>query len=59
MKNLIPQPENFKTLEFDSLFRVDSVKLPVSGGTFKEVNYICEKALAEQPDMEIVLRSLD
>lgn len=51
--------ENFKTSEFDSLFGVDSVKLPVSGGTFKEVNDICEKALTEQADIKIVLRGLD
>ncbi|MCH5250249.1 MAG: hypothetical protein J1E98_09955 [Lachnospiraceae bacterium] len=51
--------ENFKTSEFDELFSVKSVKLPISGGSFKEVNNICEKALIEQPDMKIIIRSLD
>lgn len=51
--------ENFKTSEFDSLYEVESVKLPISGGTFREVNKICEMALIEQPDMKIVFRSLD
>ena len=51
--------ENFKTSEFDSLFEAESVKLPISGGSFREVNEICEMALIEQPDMRIVLRGLD
>lgn len=51
--------ENFKTSEFDSLFEVTSVKLPISGGSFREVNEICEMALIEQVNMKIVLRSLD
>lgn len=51
--------ENFKTSEFDSLFGVESVKLPLSGGSYKEVNDICQKALIEHPDMKIVLRGLD
>ena len=30
--------ENFKTTEFDEIFGVDSIKVPYSGGTYKEIN---------------------
>lgn len=29
--------ENFKTSEFDKLFNVNSIKIPFSGATFKEI----------------------
>lgn len=51
--------ENFKASEFDSLFEVESVKLPNSGASFKEVDYICKKALSKQPDLQVILRGLD
>ena len=51
--------ENFKTSEFDRLFGVRSVKLPTSGGTFKEVNDTCARALERHSDLKIILRGLD
>ena len=54
--------ENFKTSEFDNLFcggGIKAVKLPQSGGSFKEVNTICSRAFMYQPDLKIVLRSMD
>lgn len=51
--------ENFKTSEFDSLFGLESVKIPFSGGSFKEVNNACERALSRNPDIKVILRSLD
>ncbi len=51
--------ENFKTSEFDSLFDVHSVKLPLSGSTFKDINDLSEKALVCNPNLKMILRGLD
>ena len=51
--------ENFKTSEFDKLFNVNSIKVPFSGGSYKEVNDTCERALKIRPDIKIIVRSLD
>lgn len=51
--------ENFKTTEFDKMFNVDSIKVPFSGGSYKEVNGTCKRALEVHPDLKIILRSLD
>lgn len=51
--------ENFKTSEFDSLFGVRSIKVPYSGGTFKEMNDNLKIALRTHPDVKYVVRSLD
>lgn len=51
--------ENFKTSEFDSVFDVQSIKVPYSGGTFKEINDDLVIALETHPEVSIIVRSLD
>lgn len=51
--------ENFKTSEFDKVFGVDSIKVPYSGGTYKEMNDNLVVALETHPDIKCVVRSLD
>ncbi len=51
--------ENFKTSEFDSLFQVDSIKVPYSGATFKEINDNLEVAFEYSDNLECIVRGLD
>lgn len=51
--------ENFKTSEFDELFDVNSIKIPYSGSTFKEINDNLKVALETHPEMKYVVRCLD
>ena len=51
--------ENFKTSEFDQLFGCNSIKVPYSGGTFKEVNDNLATALKYNPDVKLILRVVD
>lgn len=51
--------ENFKTSEFDELFGVNSIKIPFSGASYKEVNNACNRALEMRSDIKIIVRSLD
>ena len=51
--------ENFKSSEFDKLFKVKSIKVPFSGGYYKEITENMEKALSKKHDIKIVLRCLD
>lgn len=51
--------ENFKPSEFDEFFSVCSVKIPLSGATYKDINDNCKRALERNPNTEIVLRGLD
>lgn len=51
--------ENFLASEFDELFGVHSVKVPFNGGTFKEIDDNIRRALKDNPDLRLVLRSVD
>lgn len=51
--------QNFKTSELDSLFGVHSVKVPFSGGGYKEINENLERALIANPNIKMILRGLD
>lgn len=51
--------ENFKTSEFDELFEVNSVKVPFSGGSYREVNENLQRAVEANTEIKIVLRGLD
>lgn len=51
--------ENFKTSEMDALFGVESIKVPFSGGAYKEISENLERALAANPNLRIVLWGLD
>ncbi len=51
--------ECFKTSEFDSLFGVNSVKVPFSGGSHREVNELLESAFNHNDHIRYVIRSVD
>lgn len=51
--------ENFKTSEMDSIFGTKSIKVPYSGGTYKEINDNLINALSYNPNLKIIIRSLD
>lgn len=51
--------ENFKTSECDELFGVNSIKVPLNGAYYKEVNRLLNTALKSNPDIKYVFRSLD
>lgn len=51
--------ECFKTSELDSLFGVTSVKVPYSGGSYKEVNENLKVALENNPNIKMVVRCID
>lgn len=51
--------ENFKTSEMNEIFGCESIKVPFSGCSYKEVNDNIETALEANPDLKIVVRGLD
>lgn len=51
--------ENFKTSEINTIFDVQSIKLPYSGGSYKEINESLAFAFAHQDRIDIVIRALD
>lgn len=51
--------ENFKTSDMDLFFGTNSIKVPYSGGTYKEINDSVETAIKSNPDLKIVVRGLD
>ena len=51
--------ENFRTTEVDEIFSVNSIKVPFSGGCFKEINDNLERALNYNPNIEVIIRGLD
>ncbi len=51
--------ENFKATQLDSLFSVNSVKTPFAGGTFKEVSDLLDVAIDNNPNLKMVVRSID
>ena len=51
--------ENFKTSQFDELFDKNSIKVPFSGGSYKEINNSIKRALDRKKDIKIILRGLD
>lgn len=51
--------ENFKTSEADALFGVESIKVPFSGASYKEVNDNLRVALRYHPKLRLVIRGLD
>lgn len=51
--------ENFRTSEFNELFSCKSIKVPFSGGKYKLVSDTIKRGLENNPDVRIVLRSLD
>ncbi len=51
--------ENFKTSELDETFGVKSIKVPYSGGSYKEINDNLIVAFLHQPNLKIIVRGLD
>ena len=51
--------ENFKTTTVDRLFGTRSVKAAYAGGYFKEIGDAEKKALENNPDLKMVIRSVD
>lgn len=51
--------ENFKTSELDRLFDCSSIKVPFSGGTYKEIDDNLEIALNSNNNVRLVIRCLD
>lgn len=50
---------NFKTSEMDAIFGVNSIKVPYSGGSYKETNDNLAVALENNPNLKIIVRGLD
>ena len=51
--------ENFKTSEMDDLFCCESIKVPYSGGGYKEINDNVKKSIRYNSKLRIVVRGLD
>lgn len=51
--------ENFKTSELDELFGVNSIKIPYSGASYKEINDSLIRALENNPNLNMIVRGLD
>lgn len=51
--------ENFKSSLFDKLFNSNSIKVPFSGGSYKEINNNLERTLKRKKDIRYILRGLD
>lgn len=51
--------ENFRTSQAEELFGMKAVKTPFAGGYFKEISDAEGRALSYNPDIKIVIRSLD
>nr|MCR5591703.1 hypothetical protein [Lachnospiraceae bacterium] len=50
---------NFRTSEADEIFGAKFIKVPSSGGSFKEINDLLAVALSYNPDVRIIIRGLD
>lgn len=51
--------QNFKTSKLDSLFGTHSIKVPLSGGRFGEINEQVCLAIINNPNLKMVVRGLD
>ncbi len=51
--------ECFKTSDMDAIFGVNSIKVPYSGGSYREVNENLQVATEHNPNIKAVVRCLD
>ena len=51
--------ENFRTTEVDKVFGCNSIKVPFSGGSYKEINDNIVKALRANPNLKLIICGLD
>ncbi len=51
--------QNFKSSQLDKLFGTNSIKVPLSGGTYSEINENVCLAIINNPNLKVVVRGLD
>ena len=51
--------ENFKSSQFDKIFGTNSIKIPFSGGSYKEIDDNIEKTLKYNQNMRVVFKGVD
>lgn len=51
--------QNFKTSELNAIFGTDSIKVPYSGASYREINDNLINALANNTNLKIIVRGLD
>ncbi len=51
--------ENFKTSECNELFEVNAIKVPFSGGSYREINDLLTTAVSHNDSIKMVVRGLD
>lgn len=51
--------ENFKVSEFNDIWGVNSIKVPFSGGSYKEINDNLKRSVARNKDLKYIIRGLD
>lgn len=51
--------ENFNASQFDGYFGTQSIKVPFSGGTYREIGDVLRRCFDRNPNIRYVLRSLD
>lgn len=51
--------QNFKTSEMDELFHVNSIKVPFSGGGYRETSEILKRAVQANSNISCIVRGLD
>ena len=51
--------ENFKTTQMDALFETNSVKVPYSGASFREIRDALDNAFEANPGIRYVVRGID
>lgn len=53
------QTENFKTSEAENLWGKQFIKVPFSGGSFKEIDENLRTAVKSNPNLKVIIRGLD
>lgn len=51
--------QNTKVSQVDKLFNVNSIKVPFSGGSFKEIDDNIKLSIEKNPNLKMVIRALD
>ena len=51
--------QNFKASDIERLWGYETVKVPLAGSSFKEQDAIVKTAIANNPDLKMVIRGLD
>ena len=51
--------QNFKPSEADRLFNINSVKLPIPGAPYKDINALLKRVLSYNPKVKYIFRGLD